>query len=356
MSKQRIRYVDPATIDDPAMPVRLRAEASSKTNCGVVKRATAAPNYLGFALAIWLVGGGLSVTPASAQDCVGTVDAPTGQVCGLAIETPANTGRALYSYRGIPYALPPVADLRWASPQPYPRWSDLRPATSFGAICPQDGATDDSEDCLFLNIWTPRAAVERHQRLPVMVFIHGGYFVFGAGSDPLYDGSYLAASGNVVVVTLNYRLGALGFLAVPELGLTGNYGIMDQGMALQWVGENIAAFGGDPFKVTIFGESAGAMSVGLHLFSIPANRDRFRAAIMESNPLAIPYPSLLSQVEAKWQEFRDALCFEGNFPSCTFDLAALRALPLSLIETADGDYESPSDVFGRLTVPTPIAN
>ena len=187
-----------------------------------------------------------------------------------------------------------------------------------------------------------------------MVFIHGGYFVYGAGSDPLYDGSYLAASGDVVVVTLNYRLGSLGFLAVPELGLTGNYGILDQRLALRWVAENIAAFGGDPRKVTIFGESAGAMSVGLHLFSIPANRDRFRAAIMESNPLAIPYPSLLSQVEAKWQEFLGALCFETN--QCNPDLAALRALPLAVIETVDGDYESPTDVIGRLQVPTAIAN
>ena len=159
------------------------------------------------------------------------------------------------------------------------------------------------------------------------------------------------------LVTLNYRLGALGFLAVPELGLTGNYGIQDQRQALRWEAENIAAFGGDPRKVTIFGESAGAMSVGLHLFSIPANRDRFRAAIMESNPLALPYPSLLAQVEAKWQEFRVASCFETNQPlDCTFDLPSLRALPLAVIENADGDYESATDVFWRLSVPTPIAN
>src|SRR5499426_3525064 len=304
--------------------------------------------YLGFALAILLIGGRQSVTPATAQDCVGTVDAPAGKVCGLAIEAPANTDRALYNYRGIPYALPPVADLRWAPPQPYPRWQQLRPATSFGAICPQDGATDDSEDCLFLNIWTPRAAVERKQRLPVMVFIHGGYFVFGAGSLPVYDGSYLAASGNVVVVTLNYRLGSLGFLAVPELGLTGNYGIMDQREALQWVADNIAAFGGDPRRVALFGERAVAMSVGPHLFSIPADRGLFRSAIMESNPLALPYPSLKAQVEAKWQAFRGALCFETNAPlNCTFTLAALRAVPLSVIETADGDYTSPTDVLAR---------
>src|SRR5262249_32266183 len=97
--------------------------------------------------------------------------------------------------------------------------------------------------------------------------------------------------------SINYRLGSLGFLAVPELGLRGNYGILDQQLALGWVAENIAAFGGDPQQVTIFGESAGAMAVGLHLFSIPSNRDRFRAAIMESNPLSLPYPSLMSQVE-----------------------------------------------------------
>ena len=189
-----------------------------------------------------------------------------------------------------------------------------------------------------------------------MVFIHGGAFLYGAGSLPIYDGSYLAASGDVVVVTLNYRLGALGFLAVPELGLTGNYGILDQRLALRWVAENIASFGGDPRQVTIFGESAGAMSVGLHLFSIPENRGRFRAAIMESNPLALPYPSLAAQLEVKWQQFLSALCFETNqSPTCTFDLAALRALPLATLETADGDYTSPLDVFGRLQAPMALA-
>jgi carboxylesterase type B len=340
------------------MPRPLEKEVSSMTKGSVVKHLAAPAGCLGFAVAVWLICGGLSVPPAAAQDCVGTAAPPAGKLCGLAIEAPAHTGRALYSYRGIPYALPPVGALRWAPPEPYPRWNQLRRATSFGAVCPQDGVTTgDSEDCLFLNIWAPRDAVGRDERLPVMVFFHGGYFVYGAGSLPIYDGSYLAASGNAVVVTLNYRLGALGFLAVPVLGLTGNYGVMDQRQALRWVAENIAAFGGDPRKVTIFGESAGAMSVGLHLFSIPANRDLFRAAIMESNPLAIPYPSLPAQVEAKWQSFRVALCFESNQPlNCTFDLAALRALPLALVETADGDYESATDVFARISVPTPIAN
>src|SRR5215469_1564910 len=287
---------------------------------------------LALVLATMMVAGGLSSARVSAQACVGAVDAPAGAICGLAIDAPPTTNRDLYNYRGIPYALPPVGDLRWAPPQPFPRWSVLLAATSFGAVCPQDGVANDSEDCLFLNIWTPRAAVDRGRQLPVMVFIHGGYFVFGAGSLPIYDGAYLSASGNVVVVTLNYRLGSLGFLAVPELGLTGNYGILDQRQALHWVAENIAAFGGDPGKVTIFGESAGAMSVGLHLFSIPADRSLFRAAIMESNPLALPYPSLLAQVEAKWQAFRQALCFETNAPlNCTFTVASLRAVPLSVI-------------------------
>jgi para-nitrobenzyl esterase len=159
------------------------------TSSGVANRPVDRLGCLVVTLAIWLVGGALSAAPAAAQNCVGTVDPPAGTLCGRAIEAPSGTGRPLYGYRGIPYARPPVAGLRWAAPQPLPRWADLRPATSFGAICPQDGATDDSEDCLFLNIWTPRAAVERHKRLPVMVFIHGGYFVYGAGSLPLYDGS-----------------------------------------------------------------------------------------------------------------------------------------------------------------------
>ena len=306
------------------------------------------------ALAAWL---GLPA-PAAAQSCAGTVSPPAGTVCGLPLPAPAGTKRAVYSYRGIPYAQPPVGDLRWTPPQPLPPWTGTLQATSFGAICPQEDAPEpESEDCLFLNVWTPQSAVARNKRLPVMVYIHGGAFVYGYGSNPIYDGAYLAASGEVIVVTLNYRLGSLGFLAVPELNIRGNFGIQDQRKALRWVAENIAAFGGDPRKVTIFGESAGAMSVGLHLFSIPQQRHRFRAAIMESNPLGVPYPSLEAQVEAKWVAFRDALCLEANLPpNCTFDLAGLQALPLATIEAADGDFDSLSAVLGRLQVPTAIAN
>src|SRR5262245_43608075 len=117
-------------------------EAESMTHEDVVKHPAAALGRMGLALTLWMVGSGLFMTPAAGQACVGTVDAPAGAICGLAIEAPPTTNRDLYNYRGIPYAQPPVGDLRWASPQPYPRWSDLRAATSFGAICPQDGATD----------------------------------------------------------------------------------------------------------------------------------------------------------------------------------------------------------------------
>ncbi len=307
------------------------------------------------ALAAWL---GLSAAPAEATACAGTVSPPAGSLCGLALPAPPDTPRPVYSYRGIPYAQPPVGGLRWAPPAQAAGWPGTLQATAFGAVCPQQGATMPvSESCLFLNVWTPQAAVAKKQSLPVMVFVHGGAFVFGAGSMPYYDGSYLAASGNVVVVTLNYRLGALGFLAVPELSLTGNFGIQDQRLALSWVARNIAAFGGDPTKVTIFGESAGAMSVGLHLFSIPQGAGLFRAAIMESNPLGVPYPSLPGQVEAKWQDFRKDLCVASGQPdTCTFDLAALQSLPLAQIETADATYSSFAGILGRIRVATPIAN
>jgi para-nitrobenzyl esterase len=198
----------------------------------------------------------------------------------------------LMVFKGIPYAASTAGPMRWRAPQPAPAWTGVRPATQFGAACPQPHLNDDawarvgpqSEDCLFLNVWRP--AKTDKGGAAVMVFIHGGSFTRGAAGVPLYDGAALARRG-VVVVTINYRLGRLGFFAHPALtkanadGMVANYGIMDQIAALKWVQRNIAAFGGDPKRVTVFGESAGAVAVQV-LSTIPAGKGLFVRAIAES--------------------------------------------------------------------------
>jgi para-nitrobenzyl esterase len=194
------------------------------------------------------------------------------------------------SFKGIPYAAAPLGSLRWRPPQPPPESSEIRTANEFGPACPQPampgpGSSRTSEDCLTLNVFRPS---ETEDPLPVMVWIHGGSFVAGTAGDPLFDGSKLAQEG-VVVVTLNFRLGAFGWLAHPALadgasnGGTANYGMMDQIAALRWVHDNIAAFGGDPNNVTLFGTSSGAASVAL-LMLCEQSRDLFQKAILESVP------------------------------------------------------------------------
>lgn len=209
-----------------------------------------------------------------------TVVTTSGPVRGLGVE--------VSSFKGIPYAAPPVGPLRWRPPQEPSPWSDIRDATHFGPQCPQTQPTGPiSEDCLNLNVWTPaRSATDR---LPVMVWIHGGGFALGSGSHPRYDGEALARRG-VVLVTLNYRLGALGFLAHPSLsresasGVSGNYGLLDQIAALRWVQNNIARFGGDPSNVTAFGQSGGAYSICIFMVP-PMAKGLFRRAILQSLPL-----------------------------------------------------------------------
>ena len=255
-----------------------------------------------------------------------TVRIDSGLVRGAA------TG-AVISYEGVPYAAPPLGALRWREPQPVRPWTGVRDATAFAPACPQVGVSmpgeprpKTAEDCLYLNVWTP--AKHSRERLPVMVFIHGGGYTNGATSLPLYWGDRLARRG-VVVVTLAYRLGVLGFLAHPELTAesphrsSGNYGLMDQVAALAWVKRNIAAFGGDPARVTIFGQSAGAMSVSMMMAS-PLASDLFQGAIGESGGLfeqvQLAHGYTLPDAE------REGAAYAKSVGAAS--LAALRAMPV----------------------------
>ncbi|MGB6192041.1 MAG: carboxylesterase family protein, partial [Terracidiphilus sp.] len=216
--------------------------------------------------------------------CTLSLQSLTAQVVQTAqgkVEGQKESNSTVTVFKGIPFAAPPVGDLRWRAPQPPSAWQGVRKATAFGARCMQPIIqsmlpmhmpwTEEflthrkvSEDCLFLNVWTPKAASKAN--LPVIVFIHGGGFTGGAGDVAVYDGANLAAKG-VVLITINYRLGVFGFLAHPELRAesahhaSGNYALLDQIAALRWVNANIANFGGNPHNVTIWGQSAGAFSV-----------------------------------------------------------------------------------------------
>lgn len=195
------------------------------------------------------------------------------------------------TFRGLPYAAAPVGDLRWRAPQPVGPWPGVRQATAFAPACAQTAVwitERKSEDCLYLNIWAP--ALPGAGKLPVIVWIHGGGFYGGSGAQPLYDGTRLARRG-VIVVTFNYRLGVFGFFAHPELTardhVTGNQGLLDQVAALRWVRRNIGAVGGDPNRVTIMGESAGAGSVAI-LTASPLAAGLFQRAIAESGNNGLP--------------------------------------------------------------------
>ncbi|HKD21669.1 MAG TPA: carboxylesterase family protein [Rhizomicrobium sp.] len=239
---------------------------------------------LGIALA-WLSAGLTAANAAEPKPAPVTLDIAQGALAGT-------TEDGIASFKDIPFAAPPVGPLRWRAPQAAPGWTGVRAADKFGFTCPQQRLPllmrllapklPESEDCLTLNVWTP----DSHARLPVMVWIYGGAFVRGSSANPLFEGTDLARHG-VVVVTFNYRLGWLGFFSHPALAAEnpgephGNYGLMDQIAALEWVKHNIAAFGGDPDNVTIFGESAGGMSVN-DLMASPRAAGLFEKAISES--------------------------------------------------------------------------
>lgn len=191
----------------------------------------------------------------------------------------------LLVFKGIPFAKPPVGELRWSAPQPPDSWEGVKLTTKYGPAPIQgNDTTSKSEDCLYLNIWTPAKTMD--EKIPVLVWIYGGGFSFGSTSEPVYNGAALAKKG-VILVSIAYRVGQLGFLAHPELSaenpnkVSGNYGILDQIAGLKWVQENIAAFGGDPDKVTIFGESAGGISVSM-LCASPLAEGLFQGAISQS--------------------------------------------------------------------------
>jgi para-nitrobenzyl esterase len=237
-----------------------------------------------YALAIAGLVAGLSA-PLHADSL--TVKTEQGKAQGKTI----NDGK-VKAFLGLPYAAAPVGELRWKAPQPPAKWKDTRDATKFGAHCAQVHVFDDlifqddanSEDCLFLNVYTP-AGVTAASKLPVMFWIHGGGYAGGSASEPRHNGDFLPLKG-VVLVTINYRLGVFGFMATADLakeanGAAGNYGLLDMVAALQWVKANIRNFGGDPENVTIFGESAGSFAVST-LMASPAARGLFQKAIGES--------------------------------------------------------------------------
>jgi carboxylesterase type B len=261
----------------------------------------------------------------------------------------AGIGTDIVAFKGIPYAAPPIGPLRWRAPQPPVPWSGVREATRFGDDCvqmPYVIATGQktSEDCLTVNVWTPGVG---HAALrPVMVFIYGGAFVGGSSAYPLYDGAKLAADG-VVVVSFNYRVGIFGFFAHPMLSaesaqhVSGNYGLLDQIAALKWVQANIAGFGGDPRRVTVFGESAGAVSIAVLMTSTLA-KGLFERAILQS-----PTVPLLADLAAA----------ERSGDSLGDDLVALRRLSAEQLLTHNSDF-SPRSGRNLLpsTFPAPIVD
>jgi para-nitrobenzyl esterase len=269
-------------------------------------------------------------------------------------------------FKGIPFAAPPIGDLRWKEPQPVARWQGVRKATEFGARCMQARIFEDmvfrdsgpSEDCLYLNVWTPGTSAKT--KLPVMVWIYGGGFQAGATSEPRQDGEHLAHKG-VVVVSMNYRLGIFGFFSHPGLTTesahhaSGNYGLMDQAAALKWVHDNIAAFGGDPNNVTILGESAGSFAVSA-LMASPLSKGLIHAAIGESGAF---FGKTLGPKSLAESEKRDAVFAESLGLKSIGQLRALSAQRIldastrgnkSLFEPSVDGYFMPSrayDIYAR---------
>ena len=308
---------------------------------------------LGFALALAAMA-----APAIAADGP-IVSVETGKLQGVA----ATGSSPVQIFRGVPYAKPPVGDLRWREPRSADNWQGVRAADQFGPRCMQRHMWDDmffrspsaSEDCLYLNVWTPaNLSKAASAKLPVLVYIYGGGFVAGTSDEPRYDGAAMAARG-IVVVTVNYRLGIFGFFAHPQLTgesphhASGNYGLLDQAAAVAWVKRNIAAFGGDPKRITVGGESAGSMSVSGMMVS-PLTRTLIAGVIGESGSAMEPlHVAPLAEAEKKGMDFAESL----QVPT----LAQLRAIPadkLLSVQDFQGAHWGP-DIDGYYFTETPEA-
>ncbi|XP_049842019.1 esterase FE4-like [Schistocerca gregaria] len=225
-----------------------------------------------------------------------TVTTTLGSLRGL-VEQTASGLTTIYTFKGVPYAEPPVAELRFKPPVPVSPWSDTKDALEFGPKCVQKGGDSGEEDCLYLNIYSPELPLGNSTLKPVMVYIHGGCFTSGSGS--AYGPDYFVES-EVVVVTINYRLGVLGFISTGDLLIPGNMGMKDQVEALKWVQKNIAAFGGDPDNVTIFGQSAGGASVHFHILS-PTSKGLFKRGIAQSGSALSTWALQRKPVEIAFQ-------------------------------------------------------
>jgi para-nitrobenzyl esterase len=309
---------------------------------------------LKLACALAVAGLGLGMSTASFADSL-TVKTEQGKVTGKTI----NDGK-VKAFLGVPYAAPPVGDLRWKAPEPPVKWKGERDATKFGAHCAQNLVFADmifqgppaSEDCLFLNVYAPADATGK-SKLPVMFWIHGGGYSGGGSDEPRHNGDFLPLKG-VVLVTINYRLGVFGFLATSDLakeanGAAGNYGLLDMVAGLQWVKENIKKFGGDPGNVTIFGESAGSFAVST-LMGAPAANGLFHKAIGESGG-AFSDVLPMDTLEAREKKDDDWVAGLG-----VKSLADLRALPTEKVldgaKAKKGGFSSVVD--GKfLTAPVP---
>src|SRR5580692_5607632 len=274
-----------------------------------------------------------------------------GKVHGKTI----NDGK-VRAWMGLPYAAPPLGDLRWKAPQPAAKWKGDRDATSYGAHCAQNIVFQDmifqdkggSEDCLLLNVYAP-ATADSKSKLPVMFWIHGGGFSGGASSEPRHNGDFMPLKG-VVLVTINYRLGVFGFLATADLakeadGASGNYGLMDMISALQWVKANIAGFGGDPGNVTIFGESAGSFAVST-LMASPMAKGLFHKAIGESGG-AVGRGTLNYDTLAE-REIKDAEWVASTSAKSLADLRAMSTQAILDAVKAKQGSGFPPDVDGKV--------